>query len=97
MLEGKKFSIITQPEFERPLIPATRMRGEIMHQYGKFTDQEISVLNDRNNLVAKVQPIYRLDRTEAQTAVDAFTKGPQLVMRICQVVPSAIVGGDRPT
>jgi hypothetical protein len=44
------------------------------------------VLNDRNDLVAKVQPIYRLDRPEAQTAVDAFAKGRQLVMRICQVV-----------
>ena len=47
-----KMSNISQPEFERPLMPATRMRGEIVHQYGKFTDQEITVLNDRNDFVA---------------------------------------------
>jgi hypothetical protein len=29
------------------------MRGEIVHQYGKFTDQEITVLDDRNDFVAR--------------------------------------------
>jgi len=57
-----------------------------MHKYGKLTDREITVLNDKNDLVAKVQPKYRLDRPQAQSAVDAFAKGRQLVMHICQVV-----------
>jgi hypothetical protein len=86
MLMEEKFSNITLPGIRKTLRPATRISCEIAHKYGKFTDQEIPVLNDRNHLVAKVQPIYRLDRPEAQTAVDALAKGRQLVMRICQVV-----------
>jgi hypothetical protein len=61
-----------------------------MHKYGKFTDQEITVLNDKNDLVAKVQPKYPLDRPQAQSTVDAFAKGRQLVMR--KWSPSAIGG-----
>jgi hypothetical protein len=39
-----------------------------MHKYGKFTDQEIAVLNDKNDLVAKVQPKYGLTGPHAQSA-----------------------------
>ena len=62
------------------------MRGEIVHQYGKCTDQEIADLKDKDDLVARVQAKYQLERSKAQRDVDAFAKGRQLVMRICQVV-----------
>jgi hypothetical protein len=39
-----------------------------MHKYGKFTDQEITVLNDKNDLVAKVQPKYGSTGPQAQCA-----------------------------
>ena len=57
-----------------------------MHKYGKLTDQDITVLNDKNDLVAKVQPKYGSTGPLGVKRVDAFVKGRQLVMRISQVV-----------
>ena len=48
-------SNITQPEFDRPLVPTTGMRGEIVRRWGKFSDQEIADLKDKDDLVARVQ------------------------------------------
>jgi hypothetical protein len=42
-----------------------------VHEYRQVPDHEITVLSEGTDLVAKVQPIYRLDRPEAQTAADA--------------------------
>ena len=51
-------SNITQPEFERPLVQTTGMRGEIVRRWAKFTDQEITELKDKDDLVARVQAKY---------------------------------------
>jgi hypothetical protein len=71
-------SNITQPEFSKPLVPPTGMRGEIQQKWGKFSAQEITALKDNDDLVAKVQLKYQLDKPQAQRDVDAFAKGRQL-------------------
>jgi uncharacterized protein YjbJ (UPF0337 family) len=78
MLKEMKMSNITQPEFERPLVPTGGMRGEIVRRWGKFSDQEIADLKDKDDLVAKVQAKYQLEKSKAQRDVDAFAKGRQL-------------------
>jgi hypothetical protein len=57
---------------------ATGMRGEVQQRWGKFDAQEISDLKDSDDLVAKVQAKYSLDKFQAQRDVDAFAKGRQL-------------------
>jgi hypothetical protein len=54
------------------------MRGEIVRRWGKFSDQEIADLKDKDDLVARVQAKYQLERSKAQRDVDAFAKGRQL-------------------
>jgi hypothetical protein len=54
------------------------MRGEIARRWGKFSDQEIADLKDKDDLVDRVQAKYQLERTKAQRDVDAFAKGRQL-------------------
>jgi len=71
-------SNITQPEFSRPLVPPSGMRGEIEQKWGKFSAQEIAALKDNDDLVAGLQTKYQLDKTQAQRDVDAFAKGRQL-------------------
>ncbi len=45
---------------------------------GKFDAQEITALKNRDDLVAKLQVKYQLDKLQAQREVDAFAKGRQL-------------------
>jgi hypothetical protein len=71
-------SNITQPEFGKPLVPPSGMRGEIQQKWGKFSAQEITALKDRDDLVAGLQAKYQLEKTQAQRDVDAFAKGRQL-------------------
>jgi len=78
MLKEIEMSNVTQPEFERPLVPTTGMRGEIVRRWGKFSDQEIADRKDKDDLVARVQAKYQLERSKAQRDVDAFAKGRQL-------------------
>jgi hypothetical protein len=54
------------------------MRGEIAAKWGKFSSQEIAALKDNDDLVAKVQTKYQMDKAQAQKDVDAFAKGRQL-------------------
>ena len=54
------------------------MRSEIAQKWSKFTDQEVSALKDKDELVAKIQSKYQLDKAQAQRDVDAFAKGRQL-------------------
>ena len=68
-----------------------------MHKYGKFTDQEITELNDKNDLVAKVQPKYRLDRPRRKALSMRSRKGGSELCVSVKWSPSAIVGGDRRT
>jgi hypothetical protein len=78
MLREMKMSNITQPEFDRPLVPTTSMRDEIARRWAKFSDQEIADLKDKDDLVDRVQAKYQLERSKAQRDVDAFAKGRQL-------------------
>jgi hypothetical protein len=71
-------SNITQPEFNTPLVPPAGMRGEIQQKWSKFSAQEVTALKDKDDLVAKVQLKYQLDKPQAQRDVDAFAKGRQL-------------------
>jgi uncharacterized protein YjbJ (UPF0337 family) len=57
---------------------STGMRGEIQKQWSKFTYEEVSALKNKDDLVAKVQSKYALDKMQAQKDVDAFAKGRQL-------------------
>jgi hypothetical protein len=69
----------TQSEGKTPTsAPAAGMRGEIQQKWGKFSAQDIAGLKDRDDLVAKVQAKYALDRAQAQRDVDAFAKGRTL-------------------
>lgn len=56
----------------------TGMRGEIQKQWSKFTYEEVTALKNKDDLVAKVQTKYALDKVQAQKDVDAFAKGRQL-------------------
>jgi hypothetical protein len=58
--------------------PTAGMRGDIQKQWSKFTYEEVSALKTKDDLVAKVQTKYALDKTQAQKDVDAFAKGRQL-------------------
>jgi hypothetical protein len=54
------------------------MRAEIAQKWSKFTDQEVTALKNKDDLVSQVQSKYQLDKTQAQKDVDAFAKGRQL-------------------
>lgn len=54
------------------------MRAEIVQKWSKFTDQEVTALKSKDDLVSQVQSKYQLDKTQAQKDVDAFAKGRQL-------------------
>lgn len=56
----------------------TGMRAEISQKWSKFTDQDVSALKDKDDLIAQVQSKYQLDKAQAQKDVDAFAKGRQL-------------------
>ncbi len=68
----------TQPAFGNAQASAPDLRGEIQGKWGKFDEQEIAALKDNNDLVAKLQAKYQLDRAQAQRDVVAFAKGRQL-------------------
>lgn len=54
------------------------MRGEIASRWDKFTADEIAAIKDKDDLIAKVQSKYALERAQALTEVDAFAKGRPL-------------------
>jgi hypothetical protein len=57
---------------------AKGMRPEVAAKWGKFSTQEITDLKDKDDLVAKVQTKYGIDKAQAQRDVDAFAKGRAL-------------------
>lgn len=71
-------SNIAQPEASKAQAPGTGMRGEIQRKWGKFSVHEIAALESKDDLVAQVQTKYQLEKTQAQSDVDAFAKGRQL-------------------
>lgn len=54
------------------------MIKEIHVKWGKFSDQEISALKGRDDLVDQVVAKYGLEKGQAQRDVDALLKGRQL-------------------
>ena len=86
-------SNITQPEFRKTPCTDHRHEGEIVRRWGKFSDQEIADLKDKDDLVGRVQVKYQLERSKAQRDVDAFAKGRQLWSCVAASwSPSAIAG-----
>jgi hypothetical protein len=51
---------------------------EIGAKWGKFTQQDLSVLKSKDDLVTQVASKYSLDRAQAQRDVDALMKGRSL-------------------
>jgi len=66
----------TQPGATTSETSGKGMRQEIAAKWAKFSTQEIADLKDKDDLVAKVQGKYALDK--AQRDVDAFAKGRAL-------------------
>lgn len=58
--------------------PAIGMRGDIAKKWSKFTEQDVTALKTKDELVAQVQSKYQLDKAQAQKDVDAFANGRQL-------------------
>jgi uncharacterized protein YjbJ (UPF0337 family) len=54
------------------------MIKEIHVKWGKFSDQELSALKGRDDLVDQVVAKYGLEKGQAQRDVDALLKGRQL-------------------
>jgi len=67
-----------QPKDKNAQTAASAMRGEIEQKWGRFDAQEIAALKDNDDLVAQLQAKYQLEKTRAQTDVDAFANGRQL-------------------
>jgi division protein CdvB (Snf7/Vps24/ESCRT-III family) len=51
---------------------------EIGAKWGKFSEQELSALKGKDDLVSQVVAKYSLDKMQAQRDVDAILKGRQI-------------------
>jgi division protein CdvB (Snf7/Vps24/ESCRT-III family) len=51
---------------------------EIGSKWGKFSEQELSALKDRDDLVTQVVAKYGLEKAQAQRDVDALMKDRQI-------------------
>jgi division protein CdvB (Snf7/Vps24/ESCRT-III family) len=51
---------------------------EIGTKWSKFSEQELSALKDRDDLVTQVVAKYGLEKSQAQRDVDALMKGRQI-------------------
>ena len=49
--------------------------NEIHGRWGKFSDNELAALKNKDDLVSQVQSRYSLDKAQAQKDVDALLKG----------------------
>jgi hypothetical protein len=63
---------------ELPTEAHQKMIKEIKVQWGKFSDQELSALKSRDDLITQVVAKYGLEKGQAQRDVDALLKGRQL-------------------
>ena len=68
----------TQPVTPTSETSGKGMRQEIAAKWDKFSTQDVADLKDKDDLVAKVQSKYALDKVQAQRDVDAFAKGRSL-------------------
>ena len=51
---------------------------EITAKWGKFSEQDLSALKDRDDLVAQLASKYSVEKTQAQRDVDALLKGRRI-------------------
>jgi hypothetical protein len=51
---------------------------DIGAKWGKFSEQELSALKNKDDLVTQVVAKYSIDRAQAQRDVDAVVKGRQI-------------------
>jgi uncharacterized protein YjbJ (UPF0337 family) len=49
--------------------------SELRTKWGKFSEQELSALKDKDDLVSQVQSRYGLNKEQALRDVDALLKG----------------------
>jgi hypothetical protein len=67
-----------------PTTPATSAETrqivlkEVGAKWGKFSEQDLSALKGKDDLVAQVVAKYSLDKAQAQRDVDALLKGRQI-------------------
>jgi hypothetical protein len=54
------------------------VRKEIGAKWSKLSEQDLSALKDRDDLVSQVVARYGVDRSEAQRDVDFILKGRQI-------------------
>jgi hypothetical protein len=50
---------------------------EIAGKWSKFSEQDVSALKGKDDLIARVAAKYSLERAKAQKDVEAFLKGRQ--------------------
>ena len=51
---------------------------DISSKWGKFSEQELGALKNRDDLITQVVAKYSIDKTQAQREVDAVMKGRQI-------------------
>jgi hypothetical protein len=51
---------------------------DIGAKWGKFSEQELGALKNKDDLVTQVVAKYSIDKTQAQRDVDAVMKGRQI-------------------
>jgi hypothetical protein len=54
------------------------MLTDIRGKWGKFSEQELGALKSNDDLVSQIVAKYSLDKTQAQSDVDAVMKGRQI-------------------
>ena|ERR1700681_547787 len=54
------------------------VRQEVGAKWNKFSEQDLSALKDRDDLVREVVSRYGIERSEAQRDVDSVLKGRQI-------------------
>jgi hypothetical protein len=52
--------------------------NEIRLKWGKFSDRDLSALQDNSDLVTQLAAKYGLEKVQAQRNVDALMKGRQI-------------------
>ena len=51
---------------------------DISSKWGKFSEQELGALKNKDDLIAKIVAKYSIDKAQAQRDVDAVMKGRQI-------------------
>lgn len=51
---------------------------DISSRWGKFSEQELDALKSKDDLVSQIVAKYSIDKSQAQSDVDAVMKGRQI-------------------